>query len=140
MGARGGVGHAFSVFGLGTVLGACEIVAPIDAVNTGDASEPPMGCDLLDPSKVSTASAETGGASWRVALVRLAGSSECIYMDKTEVTVAAYQAWASGNAAFTDWHSWCAAWKPSGPSNPSVMVADECAAAIPPSQIGRAHV
>jgi formylglycine-generating enzyme required for sulfatase activity len=71
---------------------------------------------------------------WASALVQITNSPACIYMDATEVTVAAYTAWATANPTFAAWDPACTAWKPPGPSNPAASPGDTCTASVPSSQ------
>jgi sulfatase modifying factor 1 len=116
------------LLGFAPLIGACEIIAPLDDVNQDAGSG--KGCASLLGSKILT---DSTGAMWGAAVVPIANSPECIYMDTTEVTVAAYTAWATANPGFTKWHVWCA-WKGTGPSNPAGATADTCAANVPTSQ------
>ncbi|HEV3189780.1 MAG TPA: SUMF1/EgtB/PvdO family nonheme iron enzyme [Polyangiaceae bacterium] len=133
MASRDSFEHGFSTWLLafGLLGSGCEIIAPLAAVNQ-DAAPPAAGCSSLPASKVLT---DSTGAMWVTARVQIANSPECVYIDKTEVPVAAYAAWASANPGFAKWHTWCASWKAPGPSNPSSDPTDTCATKIPASQV-----
>src|SRR5258708_12152065 len=101
---------AFGLLGSG-----CEIVALLAAVNQ-DAASPAAGCSSLPASKVLT---DSTGAMWVTARVQIANSPECVYMDETEVPVAAYAGWASPNPGSPKCHARAAALTPPAPSNQS---------------------
>jgi sulfatase modifying factor 1 len=87
-------------------------------------------CGALPPSEILSVVPGRAGPQWQAARVDLPATSNCAYMDETEVTVAEYGAWADASGGFTDWDSRCVPWKTTV-SDPERSPSDACVMAIP---------
>lgn len=116
---------------VGALCLGCELIAPLPDLNEVEPVPEPQVCGGLDLSKVKTREVDGATLEWSVAAVPLSGVGECIYMDKTEVTVQDYGEWADAHPTFDDWDSLrCPGWKTDGPSNPAANEDDECVQGI----------
>jgi formylglycine-generating enzyme required for sulfatase activity len=117
-----GRAHRFAYFAALAACG-CQLVGGFEDFDAGAMVETPAACSVLPEAKDDAQGVAV------MARVDLPGAT-CLWMDRTEVTVAQYQQWLEATAeGQVAWEAtWCP-WK-TARSQPATDLADECVSQI----------